>query len=279
MAMRIAVTGATGFVGRHLSTAARDQGWACDVLDRARYDPLDADQLCELVSGKDAVIHLAAVQRSDDVGVMNRANVLGTKALLDAVARVSPDAVFVFASSFQVYRPVSPFAHSKILAEELIRGYGKGPGAFTNSVILRFTNIYGVGGTPFTNSVIATFAHQAKRGLPIRVNGDGNQRRDYLHVSDAVTALMRAAQTRVRRAETVDICSGRQITLNAVLEMMGRYNGAPLAVEYDTGAGQDDWPFQKDYQDAKRLLGWEPRVPLEAGLKELFTNGFEPVRQ
>src|SRR6185295_15730128 len=136
MAMRIGVTGSSGFLGRHLSSAARELGWECTALDRARHDPLDADSLREFVWRKDAIVHLAAVQRSTDVGEMYRANVLGTKALLDAVARFSPRATFVFASSFQVYAPVSHFAHSKILAEEIVRGYPKGPGGFGNSAIL-----------------------------------------------------------------------------------------------------------------------------------------------
>ena len=269
--MRIGVSGSRGFLGRHLSSAAHELGWECTGLDRARYDPLDPDSLREFVWRKDAIVHLAAVQRSTDVGEMYRANVLGTKALLDAVARFSPGATFVFASSFQVYAPVSPFAHSKILAEEIVKGYAKGPSGFANSVILRFTNIYGAGGTPFTNSVIATFAHQARNGVPIKVNGDGSQRRDYLHVSDAVAALIHAARSTFDTPQTVDVCSGRQVTLNAVLQLMGTYGPSP-AVEYNENAGRDDWAFEKNYVDAQRVLGWEPRVSLEDGLKELLSR-------
>ena len=272
MTMRIGVTGATGFLGRHLSLAIRERGWECAALDRTRHDLLDADSLRELVRRKDAIVHLAAVQRSADIREMYRVNVLGTKALLDAIARFSPGATLVFASSFQVYSPVSHFAHSKILSEELIKNYGKGPGAFTNSVILRFTNIYGTGGTPFANSVIATFAHQAKEGLPIRINGDGTQRRDYLHVSDAVAALIEAAQITFGRTETVDICSGRQVSLNTVVQIIGKYSSATPTVEYNRDAGRDDWTFKKNYLRAKHLFLWEPRVSLEQGLKELFAK-------
>ena len=148
----------------------------------------------------------------------------------------------------------------------------KGPGAFTNSVILRFTNIYGTGGAPFANSVIATFAHLAKEGLPIRINGDGTQRRDYLHVSDAVAALIQATRITFGKTETVDICTGRRVSLNTVVQVIGQYSSTTPTVEYNKDAGRDDWPLKKNYLRAKHLLSWEPRVSLEHGLKELIVK-------
>lgn len=268
--MRIVVTGATGFVGRHLLRAAKAKRWECCVLDRTRHNLFDPESLEPLVRRKDAVIHLAAVQRSNDVLEMYRVNVLGTKCLLDATVKHSPSANFVFASSFQVYRPSNHFAYSKILAEDIVRSYGKAQQAFTNSVILRFTNLYGNGGKPFANSVVATFAHQIKTDAPLRINGDGTQRRDYLHVADAVCAVIKAVEFSPKQSETFDVCSGTQSTLKELLEIMARCSHRVPSITYNAGTVGDDWKFKKNYRKAKRLLSWEPRITLEHGLKELF---------
>jgi nucleoside-diphosphate-sugar epimerase len=268
--MRIAVTGASGFIGGHLLAEAKAKKWECSVFDRRQHNLLDLKSLKSFVWRKDAIIHLAAVQRSTDIQEMYRVNVLGTKTLLDATVKYSPAANFIFASSFHVYSPNGHFAYSKILAEDIIRSYGNMSVAFTNSVILRFTNIYGRGGKPFASSVVATFAHQITEGVPVQINGDGRQRRDYLHIVDAVSAVIKAVEFSPEKSETVDICTGRQTTLNELLETMARCSKRLPDVTYTAAPHSDHWRFKKNYRKAKKLLSWEPRVSLEHGLKEIF---------
>lgn len=268
--MRIAITGATGFLGKHIVEEVKKRKWEYTVLDRNRQELFDPNSLKRLVCRKDAIIHLAAVQRSNDVTEMYRVNVLGTKMLLDAIVKFSPCSNFVFASSFHVYSPKTHFAYSKILAEEMIRSYAKGPEGFKTSIILRFTNLYGGGGKPFYNSVVATFAHQIKEGEPITVNGDGTQIRDYLYVSDAVTAIMKAVEFKHRRVETFDICTGRKTTVSELLRLLQECSHRKAEVRYNEQTDVDDWNLDKNYKRAKRLLGWEPKIPPEVGLRRLF---------
>jgi UDP-2-acetamido-2,6-beta-L-arabino-hexul-4-ose reductase len=268
--MRIAITGSTGFLGTHILEEVKKREWEYAVLNRNRQELFDPMHLKRLVCKKDAIIHLAAVQRSNDLTEMYRVNVLGTKMLLDAILKFSPCSNFVFASSFHVYNPKTHFAYSKILAEEMIKSYAKGPEGFKTSIILRFTNLYGEGGKPFFNSVVATFAHQIKEGQQITVNGDGSQTRDYLYVSDAVAAIMKAVEFKHRRVETFDICTGRKITVNELLKLLQKCVQQKADVRYNEQSDADNWDINKNYKRAKRLLGWEPKIRPEIGLKRLF---------
>ena len=185
--MKVAITGASGFVGSYLLEALRKEKITFATFNHKKHDLFRPETLRDLVKDKDVIIHLAGVNRDDDLTNITKVNVLGTKGLLDAMLMYSPLAKLIFISSFQAYLQENIYGASKRNAEELIESYVNR--SKLTAIILRFTNMYGPGSKPFYNSVIATFAHQIQKGEPIVINGDGEQKRDYLYITDGANAI------------------------------------------------------------------------------------------
>jgi nucleoside-diphosphate-sugar epimerase len=215
---RALVTGGAGFIGHHLVRGLLDDGLEVTVLDNlstgrrdlvpaaARFvegDVRDARNVSAAVEGADCVIHLAArvsIRASVDAFIEDAAvNLMGTLSLLDALAR-SDVRHAVFASSMAVYAeldeplredapvvPSSPYGIAKLAAERywvlLLARAG------IDATVLRYFNTYGPGQTPTPYvGVITTFVDTLLRGEPPVVFGDGEQRRDFIHVDDVVRA-------------------------------------------------------------------------------------------
>lgn len=267
--MKVAITGGEGFVGKHLVKLVQSKGIELSLFDHAKHDLFEPETLKDFLSGKDAVVHLAAVNKDDDFANIVRVNVLGTKGLLDAMLDFAPSAKLIFASSFQVYLKNSIYGASKKVAEELIADYSLKFGL--RSIVLRITNMYGSGCKPFYNSALATFIYQIKRGLPIVINGNGTQRRDYLHVQDGCLAILKALQYEPKDALTkIDICTGKLTSLNQIIEILQKITGRKFTVSYRRSVKADDWDFGKDYTEAKKLLNWEHKITIEAGLAKVL---------
>lgn len=267
--MNIAITGSSGFLGGYLIEELRSRKIKVDIFNHKKHSFFDIESLKDLVESKDVIIHLAGVNRDDDFRNIVKVNVLGTKNLLDATSRYCPNAKIIFSSSFQAYLKNSTYGVSKKAAEELIENYSN---SFKTSVILRFSNLYGVGGKPFYNSVIATFVYQIKKNQPIVINGDGTQRRDYLHVTDAAKAIIDAIKYNSKKVEYFDICSGKLTSINEILDFLHIYSFKPIKIHYNKKAGAEDWNLRKSYSKAKKLLGWQPEVSIGDGLKELMNT-------
>lgn len=267
--MKVAITGATGFVGKHLVSLLRAGNIDFTVFDRSKHNLYRKETLKNFLLGKDIVVHLAAVNRDEDFTNITRVNVLGTKGLLDGMLAFAPSAKLIFASSFQAYLKNNIYGASKKIAEEVISDYRLQYGI--KSIILRITNMYGPSCKPFYNSALATFAHQIKRGEPIVVNGNGTQRRDYLHVQDGVTAIRQALQYEPDGATlAVDICTGRLVSLKQIIEILKSITGKKISIFYNNSIPADDWNFSKDYKKAKKLFNWKPTINIEDGLSTIL---------
>jgi len=170
-------------------------------------------------------------------------------------------------------RPKSPYGVSKLaseaywmLAHEL---YG------LKTVALRYFNVYGprqrmdkYGG------VISLFVYRALRGLPPVIYGDGKQTRDFIHVRDVVRANLLAASRNRVIGEVINIASGHEISINElamlVLSLTGLENLRPKYGSPQPGDIRRSWA---DISKARELLGFEPQISLEEGIKELMANG------
>lgn len=267
--MKVAITGGKGFVGKHLVRLLRSKNISYSIFDRSKHDLYKPETLKDFLLGKEAVVHLAAVNKDDDFANILRVNILGTKGILDAMLDFAPSAKLIFASSFQVYLRDSIYGASKKVAEELITDYNRKFGL--QSIILRITNMYGSGCRPFYNSALTTFFYQINHGEPITINGDGTQRRDYLHVEDGAAAIYKALQYRQTDTVTkVDICTGRLTSLNQIVKILKKITGKNVTVSYKKSMKADDWNLRKDYAETKRLLNWEPDINIEDGLITLI---------
>ena len=301
--MKALVTGVAGFIGstlaeRLLSTGSDVIGIDCftDYYPRPMKERnlaalaahprfrmvesriQDAD-LPALLDGRTHVFHLAAqagVRKSwgRDFAVYTENNIEATQMLLEACVTRTLEKV-VYASSSSVYgdnvampmkedavpQPVSPYGVSKLAAEQLCYLY------HTNyavpAVSLRYFTVYGPRQRP--DMAFHKFLRAAILREPIAVFGDGEQTRDFTFVHDTVTATIAAAARGVP-GRVYNIGGGSRVTLNEVLELIGRVSGRRPLINVDPAQKGDMRHTCADTSLARRDLEFDPTVSLEEGL-------------
>jgi len=244
----------------------------------------DAD-LRSILADRTHVFHLAAqagVRKSwgRDFTVYTVNNVEATQVLLEAVAQAPAIERVVYASSSSVYgdnvampmredalpQPVSPYGVTKLAAEQLCYLY------YTNhrvpAVSLRYFTVYGPRQRP--DMGFHKFLRAAIRREPITLYGDGEQTRDFTFVHDAVGATI-AAATRGVPGRVYNVGGGSRVSMNDVVELMGRVSGRTLVVTRGDAQKGDMRHTYADTTRARQDLGFAPRVGLEEGLAAEFT--------
>lgn len=285
--MKILVTGAAGFLGSHIvdrllelghqvvgiddlltgspENIAQNKGnpsfefFPFDIRDRAQMNATMRD-------GIEAVIHTAAIARTpwtvEDPILSHDVNATGTLNLLEA-ARHSGVKRFIHSSSCIVYVPNTPYYVSKLCAEEYVLLYQKLYGLST--IALRYQNLYGTRQSeepPHPNVFAALRASKKKSGR-LFITGDGEQTRDYTHVSDAVEANMLALQ-RDDVHGAYDICRGEGVSLNEA----AKYFDCPI--EYIPERVGDVKHLLGNPAPAAEALGFVAKVNLEDGIKDVL---------
>jgi nucleoside-diphosphate-sugar epimerase len=299
------VTGAAGFVGSHLSRrlladGCRVIGIDCftDYYDRNIKEGNIADLLEQeaftLIRGDISeiddswfggehiqwVFHQAAqagVRASwgDEFAHYTHHNVLGTQRLLEWARHVKPERL-VYASSSSVYgaatklpmheedlpRPMSPYGVTKLAAEHLCNLYYQN---FTvPAVSLRYFTVYGPGQRP--DMAFHRFIRAILDGQEIVVYGSGEQTRDFTFIDDIVNANLAAATTAGAEGRVYNIGGGSRISINGVLEMLGRLTDREVRVRHEEVQAGDPPHTYADTARAQNELGFRPQVVLEDGL-------------
>ncbi|MFQ6133781.1 MAG: NAD-dependent epimerase/dehydratase family protein [Armatimonadota bacterium] len=303
--MKCVVTGAAGFIGSHLCERLLGDGHEVVAVDcftdyypraikEANAAELRADPRCafleedvlevdfgSLLDGVEVVFHQAAqagVRASwgSEFDVYVRCNILATQRLLEA-AKGSSLRKIVYASSSSVYgnvdqmpiseetlpRPVSPYGVTKLAAEELCYLYWSNYGVPTIS--LRYFTVYGPRQRP--DMAMHKFIRAILNDEPLIVYGDGEQSRDFTFVSDVVEANIAAAEADAA-GEALNIAGGSVTTVNEVIRALERILGKRARVEYESPAKGDVRQTQATPTRARELLGYEPRVSLDEGLRQ-----------
>jgi UDP-glucuronate 4-epimerase len=288
--MRVLVTGASGFIGRHLVARLCTQGREVFGLDRrpwpdapcpaAEVDICDAQALHAVFSKAqpDAVVHLAAcvgVRPSlEDPGLYTRTNVAGTRNVL-ACAEAHQVGRVVFSSSSSVYgattpepsresdplRPRSPYAQSKIDAEALVRTYGG------TTTTLRLFTVYGP--SMRHDLAIRRFAQRLQRGESLTLFGDGSSCRDYTHVDDVVAAMLSALQRSSDTALTCNIGTGHTTPLRDMVRLIADTLGVEAQVEHADMHPADALHTCADVRLAGQQLGYAPTIDLAEGIRRV----------
>ncbi|MEM6808727.1 MAG: NAD-dependent epimerase/dehydratase family protein [Pseudomonadota bacterium] len=182
--MKVLVTGAHGFLGRNCSVRLRELKHKVVPVGRN-------DDISQVVSSNpeiDAVVHLAAVNRSSVDADFDAVNVGVTQRLVDALSHLQRNVTVVFSSTTHVTRD-TVYARSKRGAEVALESYARETGA--SAGVIRFPNVFGKWSRPNYNSAIATFCHNLARGLPIKVH-DEDHELTLCYVDDAVDDLIAA---------------------------------------------------------------------------------------
>ena len=254
-------------------------GLASQPRFRLVESPIQVADLPALLAGRTHVFHLAAqagVRKSwgGDFNVYTLNNIEATQALLEACTKHKIERI-IYASSSSVYgdnvplpmredalpQPVSPYGVSKLAAEQLCYLYHVNYGLPT--VSLRYFTVYGPRQRP--DMGFHRFLRATLRAEPISLYGDGEQTRDFTFVADAVSAAI-AAGTRGVPGRVYNIGGGSRVSINEVLEMIGRVAGRRPLVNADPVQKGDMRHTYADTSLARADLGFNPTVTLEEGL-------------
>jgi len=302
----VLVTGGAGFIGSHLVSRLLEKGHSVTVLDNLsngklenldgvldhpkfmfqRGDIIDKTPPYEVFEGIDSIIHLAAlidISASITDPIQNHENnVDGTFNMLHAAIKYNVKK-FVFASSTAVYgdaktlplqenialRPISPYAASKVAGEAYCSAFANCFGLDT--ITLRFFNIYGLRSenSPYSG-VITKFLCKIINNEALTIYGDGEQTRDFMHVSDIVKALILALEQDGLKGEVFNVCTGVPTSINQLAATLKAVTGKNLNVKYEPARIGDIRSNYGDPTKALQNLTFKASVGLTEGLQMLF---------
>jgi nucleoside-diphosphate-sugar epimerase len=299
--MKALVTGGGGFIGSNLVRALLERGDDVRVLDnfstgnRDNLSGIDIEvvegelrsyeRVHNAVRGVEIVFHLGAlgsVPRSvQDPLTSNAVNVDGTLNVLLA-ARDEGVRRVVFSSSSSVYGtrrelpvsegqapdPLSPYGVAKLAAERYCVSFSRVYESF-ESVVVRYFNVFGPRQSPYSQyaAVIPLFITAIAAGRPVRIEGDGEQSRDFTYVSNVVDGTLLAATADGASGQIFNIAASAPATVNQVAETIGHILGQPVDKEFAPSRAGDIRDSWADIERARASLGWEPSVGLEEGLR------------
>src|SRR5687768_4969605 len=295
------VTGGAGFIGSHISEELVRRGHTVRVADslitgkRSNLDHVPGVEFLEgdlaeeafakrAVEGVQYVLHQAAipsVPRSvKDPIASNRANVDATLNVLVA-ARDAGVKRLVFAGSSSAYgntptlpkredmpsNPLSPYALQKVVGEQYLQMFTRLYGLETVSI--RYFNVFGPRQDPTSpySGVISVFATALIENRSPKIYGDGEQTRDFTYVANVVDGVLRACEAPGASGEVINVATGGRISLNQLFETMKKLVSATVQPTYDEPRAGDVKDSQADIAKARRILGYEPTISFEEGLR------------
>jgi dTDP-glucose 4,6-dehydratase len=299
--VRVLVTGGAGFIGSHLCDLLLAKGCSVVCMDnlltgnaeniahirdpRFLFVKHDVTNYIVLDGPVDFVLHFASPASPIDYLELPiqtlKVGALGThKALGVAKAR---GAKFLLASTSEVYgdplvhpqqedywgnvNPVGPrgvYDEAKRFAEAMTMAYHRFHGVDTK--IVRIFNTFGTRMRLTDGRAIPTFVRQALRGEPLTVAGDGSQTRSFTHCSDLVDGIWRLMNSSVN--DPVNIGNPNEMTLLDLAKLIIRLSGSRSDLRFIPLPVDDPKVRQPDITRARTMLGWEPRVDVEQGLRE-----------
>jgi nucleoside-diphosphate-sugar epimerase len=237
------------------------------------------------VRGTEVVYHLGAlgsVPRSvQDPLTSSAVNVEGTLNVLLAARDESVRRV-VFSSSTSVYGstrtlpasedappdPISPYGVAKLAAERYCISFSRVYESF-ESVVLRYFNVFGERQSPYSQyaAVIPLFVTRIAAGAPIEIHGDGEQSRDFTHVSNVVDATIRAGYADGATGEIFNVAAGAPASVNRIADTIGEILGKPVERRHLPSRAGDIRNSWADLSKAERILGYAPKTALADGLR------------
>lgn len=292
------VTGGAGFIGSHLVDLLLANGHEVKVIDNLsggdeknlvphfsnnsfsfiNQDILEIDPNSEIFRNISYIFHLAGI--GDIVPSIEKpkeyfnTNIQGTVRILEA-ARINQVKKFVYAASSSCYGlaetpttenspidPLYPYAFSKYLGEMSAFHWHNVYKLPVNSICI--FNAYGprVKTTGAYGAVFGVFLKQKLAGKPFTVVGDGNQSRDFVHVSDVANAFLLAAETSIS-GERFNVGAGNPVSINHLVELLG---GKVTYIPKRPGEPEVTYA---DISKITRLLNWSPKVSFEVGVNQM----------
>ena len=299
--MKIIVTGGAGFIASHVTDAYIKAGHGVVIIDnlltgsrkninpKAKFYKADIRNISSVENifrreKPDTVNHHAALASVVE-SIRNPietfdTNILGTLNILNAFGKYHAPKrkKFIFASTGgAIYgnparlpanektdpSPLSPYALSKLLAEETIKFFA--PQSNTEYTIFRYSNVYGPRQNPFGEAgVVAIFTNLIKAGKRPTIFGDGTKTRDYVYVGDLVRANVLAL--RGGKNETINICTRKETSDRNILDSIARALDSQVKPIYAPFRRGEVRHIMMSFDKAKKILGWEPKTKLQEGI-------------
>jgi len=297
------VTGGAGFLGSHLCEALVNEGYRVICVDNLETGSLqnvehlrgdeflffnhDVTRHLEIEEPIDVVYHLASPASPIDYLRLPLATLkVGSYGTHNALGLAKwKRARFLLASTSEVYgdplihpqpetywgnvNPIGPrgvYDEAKRYAEALTMAYHRQQGVDT--CIVRIFNTYGTRMRPYDGRAIPTFVRQALANEPLTVFGDGSQTRSFCYVDDLVRGLMLLARSGEHLP--VNIGNPSEYTLTELAQKVVEVTGATSEIVFEALPVDDPKVRQPDITRARQLLGWEPQISLEDGLRRML---------
>ncbi len=300
---KVLVTGGLGQLGAYIYRQLKDS-YKLIILDNESNSKVVAPKEATFIKGDitkdetllrlndssiDIIIHAAAqisVTKSIDQPSFDaNNNIMGTLNILDFARRKDVEKV-VYISSAATYgnpqflpitedhprKPLSPYGLSKLVGEQYTSMYHELYGLNTTSLIL--FNLYSSlqkKNDPYAG-VIYKFISQIKSGLPPTVEGDGLQTRDFIHTSDVSYAIELVLQSDKSKGETYNIGSGKAVSVLDLANNLIDISKKELDIKFVSPRKGDIKESYCSIEKAKKELGFEPKLSLQKGLKEVYDN-------
>jgi dTDP-glucose 4,6-dehydratase len=297
---RALVTGGAGFLGSHLCDALLGEGYSVVATDNlltgrlsnlehlrndSRFEFLEHDVCFPIPCGAvDYVFHFASPASPVDYAAHGietlRVGSYGTFEALELARRQG--AKFMMASTSECYgdplehpqtetywghvNPIGPrsvYDEAKRFSEAVTMAYHRYHQLDTR--ILRIFNTYGPRMQTSDGRVIPNFMRQALRGEKLTVYGDGSQTRSFCYVSDEIDGIIRLSRS--SEHEPVNIGNANEFTILECAQKVIAVSGSTSTIQYEPLPQDDPKQRRPDITKARRLLGWDPRIDLESGLK------------
>ena len=281
--MKIAITGANGFIGSYLVNRLKRQGKIEFYrFNKKRHSLFDIRSLKSFVEDKDVIIHLAGVKSVLDIAKIYEVNLLGTANLLKAISLFGKKKVhFLFPSSFLVYKenkskrllgekesqisPKTCYGSSKLLAEKIIEFY-----SINNQIkatILRIANVYGPVLKGKSSSVVNLFIEGIANGTPITVRGNEKTVRDLVYIDDVFDAFLKAIDNQKRKFLLINICTGRATKMGDLIKLIEKRLKKKAIIKYNKKYSEKIYWIGNNLK-ASREINFRPKIGIEDGIKK-----------
>jgi UDP-glucose 4-epimerase len=305
--MKILVTGGAGFIGSHLLDRLLEdahQVVIVDDLSSGQFTNIehhshdieliighiqDVETVKKAIQGVDWVFHLAALTSVNESFQRPQhymdVNVNGTRLLLEEAAKAGVKKV-ILSSSCAVYgeqghasikesclpAPQSPYATGKLIVEQMAEYYRQSFGL--DYTALRYFNVYGERQNANSKyaSVISKFIQQYVAKESPCIFGDGQQSRDFVHVSDVVNANMLAVQRESAETRTFNVGTGKSLSLLGLLEIIEHKLGYSLPANFFPSCPGDIRHSFANLDHAKLQLGYNPQTDFETGIHDFIQS-------
>jgi UDP-glucose 4-epimerase len=300
--MRYVVTGGAGFIGSHITEKLVERSDIVTVIDNMntgkeknlesvkgkinfiKGDILDVDLLEDLTKDVDGVFHqaaLASVQDSfDKPDEYHNVNVNGTENILKLSKKYGFKVVY--ASSSSVYGnptripikesdekiPINPYAETKLKKEELAIRYSE---MGVKVIGLRYFNVFGKGQSKEYAGVLKLFLERIRDELSPKINGDGTQFRDFVHVSDVVNANIMSMDSDVDY-RFFNVGTNTSITILDVAKTIIEYSGLDIEPTFGPALNGDVHGTVANIDLIKKEIGWKPTIMLVDWIKDIISS-------